>query len=460
MDRQMKKKIWVGVGLFILEWIIFVVLSLVIRIDMRETLLLSVIYFTILWFYDHYDFAPILIWQEIVQMLRAHALYLVMALAIGIYLQDVFDVFLLIKMLVVAGLMYCVAILLGRKYRIWNRKKHATRLLIYGAGKRADEIKYLFDNNGFMFINPLAYVDLEPLTGESPTTDEKINSKRISLDEVETFIKENVIDEVFITDDALTDEQLQSITDFLHHKVPVVKYRPSMKVMQPYNTKVEDFDGNLYISVTDAKKRHIDVFLKRLIDIGAGIAGCLVLIPLTLYVKVNSLKMGDKESIFFTQERIGKDGKIIKIYKYRSMVPNAEHVLEEMMARDEKIREEYLTNKKLDPDPRVTRLGAFLRKTSLDEFPQFINVLRGDMSFIGPRPYLPREIEDMGKYYETVIKSKPGITGMWQANGRSDVGFIERCKLDEYYYDNWSIWLDMIIIVKTIKAVLKKEGAV
>lgn len=456
----MKKKMWMGAGLFALEWLLFVIISLIMRIEMRETLLLSVVYFTILWFYDHYDFSPILIWQEIVQMIRAHVLYLVMALAFGIYLQDTFNAFLIARIFIAAGIMYCVVVLLGRKYRIWNRRRYATRLLIYGAGKRADEIQYLFNNNGFMFINPLAYVDLEPLTGEAPTTDEQISSKRIALDEVEDFIKENVIDEVFITDDALTDEQLQSITDFLHHKVPVVKYRPSMKVMQPYNTKVEDFDGNLYISVTDAKKRYIDVILKRMIDIAAGLAGCLVLIPLTLYVKVNSLKMGDKESIFFTQDRVGKDGKIIKIFKYRSMVPNAEQVLEEMMAKDENIRNEYLTNKKLDPDPRVTKLGAFLRKTSLDEFPQFINVLRGEMSFIGPRPYLPREIEDMGKYYETVIKSKPGITGMWQANGRSDVGFVERCKLDEYYYDNWSIWLDMIIIVKTIKVVLKKEGAV
>lgn len=460
MNGQMKKKVWLGIGLFLLEWVIYIGLSLAIKIGTKEAVLLSVIYFSILWFYDHYDFAPILIWQEIVQMIRAHALYLVMAFAIGFYLGDIFSLFLLLKIVIITGLMYCVIILLGRKYRIWNRKRSATRLLIYGAGKRADEIKFLFDTNGFMFINPVAYVDLEPLTGEVHTSDQEIIEKIISIDEVEKFIADNIIDEVFIIDDALTEEQLQSITNFLHHKIPVVKYRPTMKVMQPYNTKVEDFDGNLFISVTDAKKRHIDVVLKRMIDIAAGIAGCLVLIPLTVLVKVKSLRAGDKESIFFTQDRIGKNGKIIKIYKYRSMVPNAERVLEEMMANNEKIREEYLTNKKLDPDPRITKIGGFLRRTSLDEFPQFINVLRGEMSFIGPRPYLPREIADMGQYYETVIKSKPGITGMWQANGRSDVGFTDRCKLDEYYYDNWSIWLDMIIIVKTIKAVLKKEGAV
>ena len=152
-------------------------------------------------------------------------------------------------------------------------------------------------------------------------------------------------------------------------------------------------------------------------------------------------KNGDTDPIFFKQERIGLHGKPIYIYKYRSMVPNAEVVLEELMENDPAIREEYLKNKKIVNDPRITEVGNFLRKTSLDEFPQFWNVLKGDMSLVGPRPYLPREKEDMDIYYDSVIECKPGITGMWQANGRSDVGFEDRCKLDDYYYRNWSLGL-------------------
>ena len=141
------------------------------------------------------------------------------------------------------------------------------------------------------------------------------------------------------------------------------------------------------------------------------------------------------------------------------MVPHAEEVLEKMMAEDPAIREEYLTNKKLVNDPRITKVGHMLRKTSLDEWPQFVNVLKGEMSFIGPRPYLPREKEDMGKYYDSIIQCKPGVTGMWQANGRSDVSFDYRCKLDDYYYRNWSIWLDFTIMYKTVKAVVYGKGS-
>lgn len=178
-----------------------------------------------------------------------------------------------------------------------------------------------------------------------------------------------------------------------------------------------------------------------------------------MVVRHKNRRSGDKAPIFFKQERIGINGKPIYIWKYRSMVPNAEQVLEELMANDPAVREEYLTNKKIVNDPRITEIGHMLRKTSLDEFPQFWNVLKGDMSLVGPRPYLPREKEDMGMYYDSIIRCKPGITGMWQANGRSDVGFEDRCKLDDYYYRNWTIGLDMVIVYKTIKSVIYGKGA-
>ncbi len=455
MRKRMRKQFWLGVGQFVVEFALFIGMGILMEIGFEEISLFSAIYFLTMLFYKHYELRPALIWQEIVKMLQAHVLAWAISLIISFYIKN----YLFIKMTIIIGVMYCFTILGGRAWRLLTRKKTATRLLVFGAGKCAEEIDFIFNNNRFMYVKPLAYVDLEPLKGEERTNKDELQDMIISIGDVSSFIKENEIDEVFIVDETLSEEHLGFIIKYLHHKVPVVRYKPKMKVVQPYNTEVDDFDGNLFVAVTDAKKKALDVVLKRIIDILAGIAGCLILLPLTVFVKVASLKRGDKESIFFTQNRVGRDGKIIKIYKYRSMVPNAEQVLEEMMAKDPKIREEYLTNKKLDPDPRITPMGDLLRKTSLDEFPQFINVLKGEMSLIGPRPYLPREIEDMGEAYETIIKSKPGITGMWQANGRSEVGFEDRCKLDVYYYDNWSIWLDVIIVVKTIKAVLARKGA-
>ena len=200
--------------------------------------------------------------------------------------------------------------------------------------------------------------------------------------------------------------------------------------------------------------------LKRTFDICCGIAGCIALLPIMMVVKIAYLLKKDTAPILFKQERIGLNGKKIYIYKIRSMVPNAEQVLEELMEKNPQIREEYLKNKKLENDPRITKIGSFIRKTSLDEFGQFINVLKGDMSMIGPRPYLPREKEDMKMYYEDIIKCKPGVTGLWQAYGRSKIGFENRCRLDSFYSKRMCAFFDLKIFVKTFSAVIKGEGAV
>ena len=199
--------------------------------------------------------------------------------------------------------------------------------------------------------------------------------------------------------------------------------------------------------------------IKRLIDIIAGLVGILLLIPVTIILKIISICTGDFKSIFFVQERVGYKGKRIKIFKYRSMVPNAEQKLEDLMEKDPKIKKEYLENKKLENDPRITKIGRFIRKFSIDELPQLINVFIGNMTLIGPRPYLPREIDDMGEYYKYVISCKPGITGLWQVSGRSDVSFQHRLKLDKKYVNERSFTFDFKIFFKTFSAVLGKKGA-
>ena len=199
---------------------------------------------------------------------------------------------------------------------------------------------------------------------------------------------------------------------------------------------------------------------KRMIDICGGIVGIMVLIPLTLIVFIANKILKDDGPIFYTQERIGKDGKLFKMFKYRSMVVGADEKLEKYLNENEEARLEYKKYKKLKNDPRITKMGKFLRKTSLDEMPQLINVFLGDMSLVGPRPYLTREIEDMGLYYDTIIKCKPGLTGLWQVSGRNDVTFDERLDLDMEYYINNSFKEDSIILFKTAMSVLKRQGAI
>ena len=198
---------------------------------------------------------------------------------------------------------------------------------------------------------------------------------------------------------------------------------------------------------------------KRLIDILGGIVGTIVLIPLTIGIAIANLICKDNGPIFYSQYRMGKNGKLFKMYKYRSMVIGADEKLKKYLEENEEARKEYKKYKKLKHDPRVTKVGEFIRKTSLDEFPQFINVLKGDMSLVGPRPYLEREKEDMNGYYKYITTCKPGLTGLWQISGRSNVDFATRIDLDMQYYYNHSLKVDIKILFKTAMKLVKREGA-
>lgn len=203
----------------------------------------------------------------------------------------------------------------------------------------------------------------------------------------------------------------------------------------------------------------ITELIKRIVDIIGGIVGIIVLIPITIVLAIINFFSKEKGKLFYVQERIGKNGKLFKLYKFRTMVPNADEKLNKILEKDEDARKEYKVNKKLKNDPRITRHGNFLRKSSIDELPQIINVLKGEMSLVGPRPYLLREKADMGEYYDTIIESKPGITGLWQVSGRSNTTFKERMEFDVEYNEKKSILLDIQILFKTALQVIKRDGA-
>lgn len=212
-------------------------------------------------------------------------------------------------------------------------------------------------------------------------------------------------------------------------------------------------------TVEKEKVNYLYEGIKRIFDIIVALIACLFLIPMIIGIKIASLLSNDKQSIFFTQERIGKNGKTFKLYKFRSMVPNADQVLFELLENNKELAKEYQLNKKLKGDPRITKVGKFIRKYSIDEFPQVINILKGDMSFIGNRPYLPREREDIGLFYEDIVKTKPGLTGYWQVSGRSNTTFQRRLELERYYSNHYSIFLDIKIFFQTFSVVLFGKGS-
>ena len=222
-----------------------------------------------------------------------------------------------------------------------------------------------------------------------------------------------------------------------------------------------------YYNIKDQIKQTINDFktlfcetIKRTVDIFVGLIGTIIVIPLAILIKIGNMICGDFEHVFYTQKRIGKNGKYFYMYKFRTMVNNSQKVLEKILNENEEARKEWEANRKLKDDPRITKFGKFLRQTSLDEVPQFINVLKGEMSLVGPRAVVDDEIEKFGLYKEKILSVKPGITGYWGAHGRSNTSYDERVRMEAYYVDNSSFLLDMQILFDTVISVIKKEGAV
>ena len=203
-----------------------------------------------------------------------------------------------------------------------------------------------------------------------------------------------------------------------------------------------------------SKKVYIKI--KRVIDVILASIALILLSPVFAIIAI-AIKIDSKGPVFFAHKRIGKNGNIIKLYKFRSMVINAEELIKSFTPEQMK---EYKENYKLTNDPRITKVGKFLRKTSLDELPQLINIINGDLSIIGPRPVIADELEKYGTNKDKFLSVTPGLTGYWAANGRSNTTYEQRMEMELYYIDNLSLKMDIKVFFKTILSVVKKEGAI
>lgn len=213
------------------------------------------------------------------------------------------------------------------------------------------------------------------------------------------------------------------------------------------------------VSKQDSVKNcsYIYLFIKRAFDIIVSLIVFIILLPLFLVLAI-LIKIDSKGKVFYMHKRIGKNGKIIYLYKFRSMYSDADERLKEML-KDPKIKEEWEENYKIDNDPRITRVGKILRRTSIDELPQLLNIIKGDMSIVGPRPLVEDEIKKYGKNKEKFLSVTPGLTGWWACNGRSCRTYKDRMKLELYYVDHRSLWLDIKVIFMTVGAVIRGHGA-
>jgi Undecaprenyl-phosphate galactose phosphotransferase WbaP len=219
-----------------------------------------------------------------------------------------------------------------------------------------------------------------------------------------------------------------------------------------------NFAGNFALEI-----KHTLLFpwarrVKRALDLLCTVAGGLLISPLLIAITI-LIKLDSPGPAFYGHRRLGAGGKHFRCWKFRTMHTNAEQLLDRFFQNQPNLRAEWEQNFKLRDDPRVTRIGGFLRKTSLDELPQLWNVLRGEMSLVGPRPIVDAEIPKYGTVYEMYRRIRPGISGFWQVSGRSDTDYAERVRLDAYYVNNWSVWLDIVILVRTVRSVILGRGA-
>ena len=287
------------------------------------------------------------------------------------------------------------------------------------------------------------------------------------LDDLADLIRDLDIQEVIITDNTIPSERLFEAMLQIGRKQRVeFRFAPSLFNLLPQKTSVEQIGVLPMVRLFREPLSEIDRFIKRLSDIVISTVAILVLSPVWLIVSI-LIKLDSKGSVLFRQERVGMDGRIFLCYKFRTMRADSDDLLHRE-AYQKNIGGESSANTgnalkpvfgKVKDDPRVTRFGRRLRRSSFDELPQILNVLKGDMSIVGPRPPIPYEVEEYDIWHRKRLDMKPGITGLWQVSGRNRLTFEEMVKIDLFYIENWSLWLDLKIILLTFPAILRGDGA-
>lgn len=329
-------------------------------------------------------------------------------------------------------------------------------VLIVGAGKTADLVVHQIRRDAGMRYRILGFLeDRKPFKDYGP-------SMPIlgGFDDLEKSAKETGVDTILIAAPGLPQDKLSDLIYRAQSLVKHVAVVPNLVAVPMSNVSVESFfDAKIMVlHIKNNLDNPWNRLLKRLFDIGATIVGGILISPILLLIAI-WVYHDSPGPVIFKHRRVGKDGKEFNCYKFRSMCVNSKEVLEHLLATDPAAKAEWDKEFKLKDDPRITKSGAFLRKTSLDELPQLWNVLKGEMSLVGPRPIVQEEVPRYGKYIKEYYSVLPGITGMWQTSGRSDISYPERVQMDSWYVHNWNLWLDLVLLWRTVSVVVHHDGA-
>jgi len=358
----------------------------------------------------------------------------------------------LLSFLVSLPLLFYIRYLI--RYLSWRLGLFRRRTLILGAGEMGRLILSKLRKYPLWGYEPIGFLDSE-LSGSLVEGVPVIGG----LDDVERVVRERDVDMIIIALPSLSRNGLASLALRCERLGVPVKLIPDLYGLSSASARLEEVEGLFLIEVKRNLIKGWNAIIKRLFDLLISVPALVVLSPLFLLIAI-LIKLDSPGPVLYVASRLGKGGTTFPCYKFRSMYLNADEILERYLEENPEAREEWEKFAKLrGHDPRLTRVGRFLRKWSLDELPQLWNVLRGEMSIVGPRPYLPREKEKIGEYFDVILEVKPGITGLWQISGRNLTTFEERLRLDAYYIQNWSLWLDIKIMIRTFFVVLLGKGA-
>ena len=329
-------------------------------------------------------------------------------------------------------------------------------VLFVGAGKTAELVLRSFNHDSGFGYKVIGFVDDHPvsdyLAKEFPILG--------GFDDIDRVVQETSVDNVIITAPGLLTRDLLELVNRVQPYVKHISFVPDLIGLPVGNIEIESLinESIMVIGIRNNLASAWNRCVKRIFDLVMSLLGMIVALPLGLLICL-AIFIDSPGPVIFAHLRIGQGKKVFPCYKFRTMVPDAEAKLREYLLEHPEAEQEWQDSFKLKHDPRITRVGRFLRKTSLDELPQLFNVIKGEMSLVGPRPIVRREIPKYGSYIHDFALVPPGITGMWQVNGRSDTTYDERVRMDSWYVRNWSVWIDLVYLVKTFKVVINGRGA-
>ncbi|MBX4780251.1 undecaprenyl-phosphate galactose phosphotransferase WbaP [Klebsiella sp. JL973] len=394
-------------------------------------------------------------WFELKEILRTLVIFATIEIAVLAFTTWSFPriawILTWVLVLVLVPTLRMVAKLILHKLNLWQRDTW-----VIGCGANAQEAYLAINSERNLGLNIVGFVASDGLS----TSGKKINGLPVIAESPKWLKGINKKTQFIVAVESdQSDIRNNWLRNFMIQGYRYVSVIPTLRGMPLDSTDMSFIFSHevMIFRVQQNLAKWSSRFLKRSFDVIGSLAIITVLSPLLIYISQKVKKDGGPA--IYGHERIGKGGKPFKCLKFRSMVINSKEVLDELLEKDMDAKREWDSTFKLKNDPRVTKIGSFLRRTSLDELPQLFNVLKGEMSLVGPRPIITAELARYNEEVDYYLLSKPGMTGLWQVSGRSDVDYETRVYLDAWYVKNWSMWNDIAILFKTIGVVLKKDGA-